>query len=120
MSEIKFEDTKSPDFKYVYATGAFGNVTPTDARIIFFLDRLIPKTISEGEKRGSQETEKIIRELQVEVHMSPQEFVNLWRWMGERLKIYKDLFPNFPLNIPEAEVVVVPVEVKEAEKEVEK
>ena len=118
MSEIRFEDTKSSDYRYVYSTGAFGNVTPRDARIIFYLDRLVPKTIKEGEKIGTLETDRIVRELQVEVHMSPQEFVNLWRWMRERLKIYKETFPDFPLNIPETEGVVVPVEVKETEKEV--
>ena len=105
MSKVEFEDSKNPDYRYVYATGAFGAITPNDARIIFYLDRLVPKTIAEGEKAGTAYTGKISRELQVELHMSPQEFVNLWRWMTERLQIYKKTFPDFPLNIPEFEPI---------------
>lgn len=118
VSEVKFEDAESPNYRYVYATGAFGGLVPNDARIIFYLDRLVPKTIREGEKTGQQETEKVIRERQVEVHLSPQEFVSLWLWMSERLKTYKDSFPDFPLKIPETKETTVPVEVKEAEKEI--
>jgi hypothetical protein len=119
MSDVMFEDTKSPEYKSIYATGAFGNIVPNDARIIFFLDRLVPKTINEGENKGRQETDKVIRELQIEVHMSPQEFVNIWRWMGERLKAYREAFPDFPLNIPEI-VELKPIAAIETEKKTEK
>ena len=95
MSEIEFEDAKSPDYKYVYATGAFGGITPTSARIIFYVDRLVPKTLKEGENKGVLTTDKVIRELQVEVHMSPQEFEKLWKWMGERLQSYNRQLDEF-------------------------
>jgi hypothetical protein len=107
VSQVKFEDAEGSNYRYIYATGAFGNVLPNDARIIFYLDRIVPKTINEGEKIGSQETEKVIRERQVEVHMSPQEFVTLWLWMGERIKLYKESFPDFPLKIPETKITEV-------------
>jgi len=102
MSEVEFEDAQSSDYKYVYASGAFGAIIPSDARIIFYLERLVPKTIQEGEKKGTLITGKVVRELQVEVHMSPQEFVTLWDWMGKRLELYREQFPEFPLKMPTA------------------
>lgn len=101
MSEVNFEDAKSADFKYVYSNGAFGGIVPNDARIIFYLERLVPKTKQEGEDKGTVIMGKVVRELQVEVHMSPQEFVTLWDWMGKRIEIYKKQFPDFPLKTPE-------------------
>ena len=98
MSEdIPIEDAQSPDYRYVYATGAFGGITPIDAKIIFYLDRLVPRTLNEGEEKGRQITGKIIRELQVEVHMSPQEFIEIYKWMGKHIDRFKQ---NFPKTIP--------------------
>lgn len=39
--------TKSPD-KVVYATGVFGGLDPSEGRIIFYLDRLVPKMKEEA------------------------------------------------------------------------
>ena len=82
--QIKVTITKSPDFKLVYATGVFGSLTPLEGRMIFYVDRIIPAMVGNIMKTGSVE-----RELQVEVHMSPQEFLSICRWMQnhiERLK----------------------------------
>ena len=55
-----------------HSTGIFGGLNPNNARMIFFLDRLDPEMIKD--QPGQMRTEKINRELQVEVHMSPYAF----------------------------------------------
>jgi len=73
--------TKAPEYRAVYASGVFGGLDPNDSRIIFFLDRLKPK-MKKGDK-GIMELEKVERELQVEVHMSPNQFISMAKWMNE-------------------------------------
>ncbi|MCD6495663.1 MAG: hypothetical protein J7K54_00145 [Candidatus Aenigmarchaeota archaeon] len=73
--------TESPDYKAVYASGVFGGLDPNDSRLIFFLDRIKPK-IKKG-KKAVMELEKINRELQVEIRMSPNQFVSVAKWMNE-------------------------------------
>lgn len=90
----EFEYTKCPEYRYVYATGVFGGLDPVGGRIIFYLDRPEP----EMTKEGTQRTKKIIRELQVEVHVSPGEFKAIWEWMGKHIKQLEDLFGEIPLG----------------------
>jgi hypothetical protein len=94
----RFEDTKSPDYKYVYATGVFGGLDPNDGRLIFFLDRLEPETVNEPPLPGSQKVKKIVRELQVEIHVSPGQFKSIWKWMGDHIKRYEEMFGEIPLE----------------------
>ena len=119
MTKTEFEDAKAPEYRYIYTTGAFGAIVPNDARIIFYLDRLIPKTVTEGDKVGTATTSKIVRELQVEVHMSPQQFVNLWLWMTERISSYRETFPQFPLSIPEFKSIAEEVKKSKPDAEAE-
>ena len=83
-----FETTKSEDFRYVYASGVYGGVDPNDARLIFYLNRLVPE--SQPGQPGKMRTEKVNQELQVEVHMSPMQFKNLTQFMAGRIKLYED------------------------------
>ena len=71
--------TESPGHRPVYASGVFGGLDPHDGRIVFFLDRIKPKM--KGEPKGAMTLEKIERELQVEVHMSPSQFASVAKWM---------------------------------------
>ena len=93
----KFEDAKAPDYKYVYATGVFGGLDPNDGKMIFFLDRFEPETVEEPYP-GTQKLKKIVRELQVEVHVSPSQFKNIWMWMGEHIKHYEQMFGEIPMQ----------------------
>ncbi len=77
----KIEITESGDFRAVYASGVFGGLDPNDGRMIFFLDRIKPK-MKTGKKNVMQ-LEKVNRELQVEVHMSPNQFLSVAKWMHE-------------------------------------
>jgi hypothetical protein len=91
-----FEDTKSPDYKYVYATGVFGGLDPNDGRIIFFLDRLEPETMKEPV--GKQKVKKVVRELQVEVHVSPSHWKSIAIWMSDHVKRFEEHFGQIPMQ----------------------
>lgn len=80
----RIEITESPDFKAVYVSGVFGGLDPNDGRIIFFLDRIKPK-MKKGRK-GVMVLDKVNRELQVEVRMSPNQFMSVTKWMHEHAR----------------------------------
>lgn len=81
-SKIKVEVTKSPDFRLVYANGVFGSLTALEGRITFYADRLIPEITEDG----GMKTSYVERELQVEVKMSPQQFLSISRWMRSHIE----------------------------------
>lgn len=93
MSEVKegkpeFKITKSSDFRMLYSTGVFGGLSPLEGRMLFFVDRLVPK-ITDG-KSGQMATESVERELQVEVHMSPEVFLSTYKWMEAHIRRMKE------------------------------
>lgn len=92
----KFEDIKSPDFKSIYVSGVFGGLDPNEGRMLFFLDHLEPKTMNEPVP-GAQKVEKIVRELLIEVHMSPTQFKSIVLWMNEHIKRYEDAYGLIPM-----------------------
>ncbi|UCD03349.1 MAG: hypothetical protein JSV63_01800 [Candidatus Aenigmatarchaeota archaeon] len=79
----KIEVTEGSGFRPVYASGVFGGLDPNDGRLIFFLDRLKPSV-----KKGKtvMELSKVEREMQVEVHMSPNQFMSVAKWMNEHVR----------------------------------
>lgn len=77
--ELRPVITKSPDYKVLYATGVFGGVDPSEGRLIFYLDRQIPK-MREGVP-DEMTTGRTERELQVEIHVSAAEFKSIAQWM---------------------------------------
>jgi hypothetical protein len=93
---LTFEDLKSPDYKYIYASGVFGGLTPNDARMIFYLDRLEPETLQDPP--GRSKVGKIIRELQVEVHVSPTQFKTMAQWMMRHIQRYESTFGEIPVG----------------------
>jgi len=97
MIPPKFEDTKSPDYKYIYATGVFGGLDPNDGRMIFYLDRVEPETVNEPVP-GALKLKKIVRELQVEVHMTPTQFKSIAQWMMRHVENYEKIFGEIPMK----------------------
>lgn len=86
-----FEDAKSEQYRHVFATGVFGGINPVDAQIIFFLDRPEPETVSTP-LPGSLKLKQIVRELQVEVHMTPTAFKTVADWMNKHIEQYEKIF----------------------------
>ncbi len=83
----RIEISESKDYKAVYASGVFGGLDPHDGRIVFFLDRIMPKIKTAS--KGAMELEKINRELQVEVHMSPSQFASVAKWMMDHVHLFE-------------------------------
>ena len=73
--------TEGKGYSLVYASGVFGGLDPNDARMIFFLDRLKPSIRPGG--KGAMGLDRVERELQVEIHMSPHQFLAVAKWMTE-------------------------------------
>ena len=96
-----FEISEHPEFKSWYVTGAFGGISPTDARMILYLDRLEPEVVSGGTP-GQMRITKINRELQVELHMSPVEFKVLAQWMARHVQQFEENFHEIQLGPQEA------------------
>lgn len=82
--EIGLKITRSPEFKLIYTNGAFGGLSPLEGRIIFYVDRLVPKV--DENSPGQMKTDYVERELQAEIHMSPQIFVSLYNWMQNHIQ----------------------------------
>jgi len=55
-----------------------------EGHMIFYVDRLIPKIAEDAP--GQLITESIERELQIEVHMSPQQFISMYNWMAHHIQ----------------------------------
>jgi hypothetical protein len=82
--KIELVITRSPDFKLVYASGVFGGLNPLEARMTFFVDRVMPSV--DASTPSQMKTGVVERELQVEIHMSPQQFVSIYHWMQDHIK----------------------------------
>ncbi|MBA7639283.1 hypothetical protein ES703_46941 [subsurface metagenome] len=80
--------TKSPDFRMIYVNGAFGSVNPHEGRITFYADRIFPKITDE---KGTMSTDYVERELQIEVKMSPSEYLSLYNWMEKYVEKLKGM-----------------------------
>jgi len=93
MVAPQFEDSKSEQYRYVFVTGVFGGISPRGAGIIFYLDRTEPETVNTPHP-GTVKLKKIVRELQVEVRMTPFEFKEIAEWMTKHVDKYeKDFGP---------------------------
>lgn len=95
MSEVpEFEIRDSEHFRLIYATGVFGGLSPNDGRIIFFVDRLKTRPIKG--KPGQEKVEKVIRERQVEVHVSPATWKSIAKWMQTHIEQIEKTIGKIP------------------------
>jgi hypothetical protein len=92
----RFEITKSPNFKVIFASGVFGGLNPNDGQMIFYLDRFEPEMVSD--QPGRVRLTKINREFQVELHMTPSQFKSISQWMARHVQTYEQKFGEIPLG----------------------
>ena len=90
----KFETVKAEYYRTVYASGVFGSVNPNEGTIIFYVDRLIPK--SKDQPPGSMGLETVLHELQVEVKVSPMQFKSIADWMQKHLQELEKIVGKLP------------------------
>lgn len=89
---MRIQITKAPEFKYLYATGAYGGVGPTgDIQFVLVADRNVfpdaeevvsdeaGRVIETRQYRSSQD--QIIREMVMGVQMSAEAAEALARWL---------------------------------------
>jgi outer membrane lipoprotein-sorting protein len=84
--EVKVENSKSSDFKQVYAIGAIGGHSPYDFRIAFYNDS--PKTLVEDGKSMTV----MERKIDTEIILSPLAAKELANWLVEHIKDYEKVF----------------------------
>ena len=90
----EFEIRESENFKVIYTMGAFGGLAPNDGRIIFYVDLLKTKPVT-GEP-GKEELDKVIRERQIEVHMSPATWKSMAKWMMSHVESLEKQIGTIP------------------------
>lgn len=90
----KFEVTEAPNFRGVYASGVFGGLDPNEGRMIFYVDRFKPKPREDAP--GQMDLDKIVHELQVEVHVSPSQFKAIAEWMMSRIQDLERITGKLP------------------------
>ena len=91
VSPLPFRVSTSENYRYVTASGVFGGMSPNDCRIIFYLDRFIPDIVPGGAP-GEIKIREVNRELQVEIHMSPAQFMSMSQWMTRRVNDFEEQF----------------------------
>ncbi|WLA78989.1 hypothetical protein [Bradyrhizobium elkanii] len=100
-NEVAIDYVKAPDFRVMWADGAFGGVTPNGhvhcalyteryaipRRQIFKLDEagaLGPEVVEKQISRGS-----VVRELSCDLFLSPQTAENLAHWLLSQVALMK-------------------------------
>jgi len=95
VSEIpEFEIRDSENFRIVYTMGAFGGIIPNDARMILYVDRIRTRPVKG--KFTIEKVGKIVRERQVEIHLSPETWKSMARWKQKSLEDFEKSFGEIP------------------------
>lgn len=88
---LPFRVSTSENYRYVSASGIFGDISPNDCHIIFYLDRFVPDVVPGGAP-GEMRIREVNRELQVEIHMSPAQFMSMSQWMTKHMNDFQEQF----------------------------
>ncbi len=95
MSRIpEFEIKDSENFKIIYSTGVFGGLAPNDGRMVLYIDLLKTKPVR-GEP-GKEELDKIVREREVEIHLSPATWKSIAKWMTAHVEQLEKVYGKIP------------------------
>ena len=81
------EVVKSPSYQSIPVSNIWTGLIEREGKLLIFLDRIEPKLDS----NGNVTIGKVIRELQVELHFSPQEYKSVAETMN---KVVKDCEKN--------------------------
>lgn len=80
----KIDITKHPDFRVAHINGFFGGLNADEGQIKFYLD-IAEARIKSGGAPGEIELDKLTREFQFEVRMSPMIFMSMCNWMQQHI-----------------------------------
>jgi len=82
QSPPEFKITRNAEYRIVSATGVFGGLMPAEGQMIFYTDRLEPKS----DTAGTLSLGVVNREMQAEIHLSPTTFKSIADWMTTKVK----------------------------------
>jgi hypothetical protein len=88
---LPYRVSTNENYRYVTASGMFGDINTNDCHIIFYLDRYVPDVVPGGEP-GEMRIREVNRELQVEIHMSPAQLMLMSQWMTDQMNDYQEQF----------------------------
>lgn len=86
----KFELSNHPDFRVIHINAFFGGLSPVEGRITFYTDIIEPK-MKENDEATNMEIDIVRRERQIDIRMSPMDFINLANWMNKHIKRMEEL-----------------------------
>lgn len=89
----RFVVKKHPDFKRFFSSGVFGGHTPYEFKMIVYQEGY--EEVTEGTVTG-KEPPVILRELQAEITMSPEQAKALLSWLERHIKAYEEQFGKIP------------------------
>ena len=89
----KFIVRKDPNFRRFYSSGVYGGHTPFEFKMIFFREGY--EDISEETFMGKTQP-MILRELQVEITMSPEQAKVFLDWLKHHIEEYEKNFGKIP------------------------
>jgi len=85
-SPPEFKMTRHPEYRVIAATGVIGVLSPAGGTIVFYIDRIEPKS----DTMGKISLQSINRELQMELIMSPATFKAVADWMTLKVKEFEE------------------------------
>jgi ABC-type Fe3+-hydroxamate transport system substrate-binding protein len=97
LARPKFVVRKHPEFKRFYSSGVFGGHTPYEFKMIVYQEGY--EDVTEGTVTG-KEPPVILRELQAEITMSPEQAKALLSWLDRHIKAYEQQFGKIPSPPP--------------------
>ena len=93
IARPKFVVRKHPEFKRCYSSGVFGGHTPYEFKMIVYQEGY--EDVTEDTVTG-KEPPVILRELQAEITMSPEQAKALLSWLDRHIKAYEKQFGVIP------------------------
>jgi len=92
----KVTTVKSPDFRQFYATSVYGNMSPVDCRITFYVEDVTVKP----EQRSSDDVEVdgVQRLVQSQVFMSPYSAKLMSIWLAQQIRDYEEEYGEIKLD----------------------
>lgn len=91
----KFRIEEDEEYREIHVDGIFGGLNPNGGKMVVYTEEHRPKISSSS---GEMELDEVVRELQVELHMSPVQFKSIFEWMKSHLESYEDQFGNVEMG----------------------
>ena len=94
--DVRVTTVKDPGYRQFYATSVYGNMTPVDCRITFYVEDV---TVKEEQVNSEEvEVEGVQRRLEAQVFMSPYSAKLMSIWLAQQISDYEDEYGEIKLD----------------------